>query len=279
MRCPAARGGLEGGLLEGDGAGEEDVVFEVDVLVEVLLEFAEAVEVGMVGGAGALRGGEVAGESADFGQEAAGVVVLADHHGDGVGDGAEAFFGKGGAGGEGGFQFGDVGEEDGFFLHEVHGELFGEEREAAGEDGELGVGGAVAVDDLGGEQGEAGKLALHVGVMGCRDVGGEGGEGLGGPVDGVGQGAFFGGFEGGDDLVDFKLAGGAGFGEGLAASAAVVDAEVLEDSNGGRLVECDFADGLSGGGHGDSLGMRVGGVRRGRSDFGHSGRKKFGGGS
>ena len=48
-----------GGGFEVDGSGEEDVVFEVDVVVEVLFEFAEALVEGAVGGAGPGGGGEL----------------------------------------------------------------------------------------------------------------------------------------------------------------------------------------------------------------------------
>ena len=70
LACPVAErssahrgGGIADGLLRllrlalrvlhCDGAREEDVVFEVDVLVQILLELVEAAVVGVIGGAGA----------------------------------------------------------------------------------------------------------------------------------------------------------------------------------------------------------------------------------
>ncbi len=62
-----------------------------------------------------------------------------------------------------------------------------------------------------------------------------------------------GGFECREHLVDVELAGGAGFGQGFAPAAAVVDAEALEDANRRGLFEGNFANGLCKGNHDDLL--------------------------
>ena len=106
---------------------------------------------------------------------------------------------------------------------------------------------AVAGEDVGGEFEEAGKLAAGVGVVLDDDVGAEELEGGSAPL-GLGEsGAAGGELEGEQDGVGVEVNGGAGGGEGLVATAAVVDAKVLEYTDGGGLVEGDFANGCGGG--------------------------------
>ena len=94
---------------------------------------------------------------------------------------------------------------------------------------------------------EAGKLAAGVGVVFDDDVGAEELEGGAGPL-GLGKGGAAGGeLEGELDGVGVEVDGGAGGGEGLVASTAIVDAKVLEYADGGGLVEGDIANGWCGG--------------------------------
>jgi hypothetical protein len=102
---------------------------------------------------------------------------------------------------------------------------------------------AVAGEDVGGEFEEAGKLAAGVGVVFDDDVGAEELEGCPAPL-GQGEGWAAGGeLEGELDGVGVEVDGGAGGGEGLVATAAIVDTKVLEYTDGGGLVEGDVANG------------------------------------
>ena len=113
--------------------------------------------------------------------------------------------------------------------------------------GEFGVGGTVASEDVGSQLDEAGKFAAGEGVVFDDDVGAEEFEGGAGPI-GLGEGRAAGSeLEGEEDGVRVEADGGAGGGECLVATAAVVDTEVLEYANGGGLVEGDIANGWGGG--------------------------------
>ena len=127
-----------------------------------------------------------------MGEEGGGFFVVVGEEGDGVGEEAVAADGAFVGEGEGAFERDDVGKEDGLFFGEVlvDGEL--ELGEGGLDGGELGVGGAVAVEDAGGEIEEAGKLAAGEGVVLDDDVGAEELEGGAGPV-GHGEGGTAGG--------------------------------------------------------------------------------------
>ena len=115
-------------------------------------------------------------------------------------------------------------------------------REGGVDVGELGVGGAVTGEDVGGELEEAWKLAAGVGVVFDDDVGAEEFEGGAGPL-GLGKaGAAGGELECELDGVGVEVGGGAGGGEGLVATTAIVDAKVLEYTDGGGLMEGDVAN-------------------------------------
>ena len=173
--------------------------------------------------------------------------VVVGEEGDGVGEEAVAADGVHLGIGERALEVDDVGKEDGLFLGEVEVGVELELGEGGVEGGEFGVGGAVAGEDVGGEVEEAGELAAGEGVVLDHEVGAEELEGGAGPV-GHGEGGTAGGeFEGEFDGVGVEVDGGAGGGEGLVAAAAVVDAEVLEDADGGGLMQGDVADGCVGG--------------------------------
>ena len=73
QNCPkvsACRAG--NGRFEFDGAGEENVVFLVDVLVQVGFEVLKGIEHGAVGVAGVAGGREAVGEAAQLGEGLAG---------------------------------------------------------------------------------------------------------------------------------------------------------------------------------------------------------------
>ena len=65
----------------------------MNVLVQVLLEFAQAIIVRMIGGACTNGSGEVVAQAANLGKQRAGGIMFAGHHGDGIGHGAEARIG------------------------------------------------------------------------------------------------------------------------------------------------------------------------------------------
>jgi hypothetical protein len=113
--------------------------------------------------------------------------------------------------------------------------------------GEFGVGGTVASEYVGGQLDEARKFAAGEGVVFDDDVGAEEFEGGAGPI-GLGEGLASGGkLESEEDGGGVEVDGSAGGGEGLVATAAVVDTEVLEDTNGGGLMQGDVANGWGGG--------------------------------
>jgi len=239
--------GEGGGGFEFHGAGKEDVVFQVHVLAEVVLEFLEAGVEDAIAEADAEGRGERAAELADPGEQGAGLFVIVGEDGDGVGEEAVAADGLSIGGGKRALERDDVGKEDGFFLGEVVGELDLELGEGGVDVGELGVGGAVAGEDVGGELEKAGKLTAGIGVVFDDDVGAEELEGGAGPV-GLREGGAAGGeLEGELDGVGVKVDGGAGGGEGLVAATAIVDTKVLEYADGGGLVEGDIANGGCGG--------------------------------
>ena len=142
--------GEGGGGFELHGAGKEDVVFQVHVLAEVVLEFLKAGVEDAVAEADAEGRGEGVAELADLGEQGAGFFVVVGEDGDGVGEEAVAADGFGAGRGERALERDDVGEEDGFFLGEVLVELDLELGEGGVEVGELGMGGAVAGEDVGG---------------------------------------------------------------------------------------------------------------------------------
>ena len=109
--------------------------------------------------------------------------------------------------------------------------------------GEFGVGIAVAGQDVGGEFDKAGELAAGIGVVLDDNVGAEELEGGPGPLR-LGEGWAAGGeLESKLDGVGVEVDGGAGGGEGLVATAAVVDTKVLEYTDGGGLVEGNITNG------------------------------------
>ena len=173
--------------------------------------------------------------------------MVVGEDGDRVGEETVAADGFGAGGGERALEADDVGEEDGLFLGEVLVDLDAELREGGVDVGELGVGGAVTGEDVGGELEESWKLAAGVGVVFDDDVGAEELEGGAGPL-GLGEGGAAGGkVEGELDGMGVEVDGSAGGGEGLVATTAIVDAKVLEHTDGGGLVEGDVANGWCGG--------------------------------
>ena len=249
--CRDFLGGGAGGGFDADGAGEEDVAFEMDVMAEIFVELAEAVVEGAVAGAGVGGRGEVLGELAELVEQGGGFVVLGGDDGEGSGKEAAATGGRVFAGVvgsvDGAFEGDDVGEDEGFFFGEVLVEVELEEGECGVDGGELGVGAAVAGRDFCGELEEAGEFAADVGVVMGEDVGAEELEGGMGPVGGGERGVASGGGEGEEDGGEVEMFLGADVGERLVAATAVVDAEVLEDAGVGGMLEGDLADGLGAG--------------------------------
>lgn len=112
---------------------------------------------------------------------------------------------------------------------------------------EFRVSGAMAGEDVVGELEEAGDLTAGESVVFDDDVGAEEFEGGSSPV-GLGEGmAACGELEGELDGVGVEVDGGAGGVQGLISAAAVVDAEVLKNADGGGLSEGDIANGERGG--------------------------------
>ena len=239
--------GEGGGGFQHDGAGKEDVVLQVGVLAEVVLELLEAGVEDAVAEADAEGWGEVVTELADLREQGGGLFVVVGEDGDRIGEEAVAADGLLVARGEGAFEADDVGEEDGLFLGEVLVDRGLELGEGGVDCGQFRMSFAVAGEDVGGEFEEAGKLAAGVGVVLDDDVSAEEFEGGLGPI-GLGEGGAAGGeLEGKLDSVGVEVGGGAGGGEGLVATAAVVDAKVLEYTDGGGLVEGDVANSCGGG--------------------------------
>ena len=213
------------------------------VLAKVVLKLLEAGVEDAVAEADAEGWGEVVAELADLGEQGADIFVVVGEEGDRVGEEAVATDGVEVGRGDGALEADDVGEEDGLFLGEVLVDVALELRKVGVDGCEFGVGIAVAGEDIGGEVEEAGKLAAGVGVVLDDDVGAEEFEGGAGPL-GLGKaGAAGGELEGELDGVGVEVAGGAGGGEGLVATAAIVDAKVLEYTDGGGLLEGDVTDG------------------------------------
>lgn len=219
------------------------------MLAEIVGEVVEALVEAAIGGAGAEGRGEVVAEFAELVEEGAGLVVVVGEDGDWVGEEAEAgdgiFFGID----DGALEANDVREEDAFFFGEVVVEVELELGEGGVDGGEFGVVLAVAAEDVGGEVDEARELAAGEGVVLDDDVGAEEFEGGLSPVGRRKDGAAGGKLESNEDGVDVEVDDAAGVGEGLIAAAAVVDAKVLEDTDGGGLVEGDLANGLGGSRH------------------------------
>ncbi len=78
-RC-AHRGGLRK-----NGARKQYIVFQMDVLVQVLLKLLQAFIEGVVGRARAHGRGETAGQALNIGQKHPSGIVLTGHHTNGVG--------------------------------------------------------------------------------------------------------------------------------------------------------------------------------------------------
>src|SRR5271169_5262375 len=72
------------------GTRKEDVVFKVDVLMQVLLEFPQTVVERVKGGAGILWSSEVPAKAVDFSNQGTRSIVLLCHHRDRIGDRPEA---------------------------------------------------------------------------------------------------------------------------------------------------------------------------------------------
>jgi hypothetical protein len=106
---------------------------------------------------------------------------------------------------------------------------------------EFRVSGAMAGEDVVGELEEAGDLTAGESVVFDDDVGAEEFEGGSSPV-GLGEGMAACG-----ELEGVEVDGGAGGVQGLISAAAVVDAEVLKNADGGGLSEGDIANGERGG--------------------------------
>ncbi len=232
-----------GGGFEHDGAGKEDVVFKMGVLAKVVLEFLEAGVEDAVAEADADGSGVVVTELANLREEHGGFFVVVGEDGDGVGEEAKAADGVEVGLGERSLEADDVGEEDRFFLGKVFVDLGLELGEGGVDGGELGVCGAVAGENVGGEVEEAGNLAAGVGVVFDDNVGAEELEGGLAPLGLRETGAAGGELEGELDGVGVEIDGGAGGGEGLVATAAVIDTKVLEYADRGGLMEGDVANG------------------------------------
>ena len=234
----------EGGVgFEHDGAGEEDVVFQMRVLAKVVLKLLEAGVEDAVAEADAEGRREVVAELADLREEDGRFFVVVGEDGDGFGEESVAADGFLVERVERALDADDVGEEDGFFLGEVFVDFGLELGEGGVDGGKFGMGFAVAGEDVGAECEEARTLATGVGVVLDDDVGAEELEGGLAPF-GLREGGAAGGeLEGELDGVGVEVGGGAGGGEGLVATAAVVDPKVLEDTDGGGLVEGDITNG------------------------------------
>src|SRR5437764_461275 len=131
-----------------DGAGEEDVVFEVYVSVKVLLELFERVVERAEAGAGIFGRVEVEGGGAKPAQDVARRVVLEHHHADGVADGAEGREWRRRLSRGGFFETEDVGEENLLLLEEVRLEVCVQTLEERGDFAQLRVVIAVLRADL-----------------------------------------------------------------------------------------------------------------------------------
>ena len=132
--------GEGGGGFELDGAGKEDVVFQVHVLAEVVLELLEAGVEDAVAEADAEGRGEVVAELADLREQDAGFFVIVGEDGDGFGEEAIAADGVLVERVERALDADDVGEEDGLFLGEVFVDFDLELGEGGVDGGEFGVG-------------------------------------------------------------------------------------------------------------------------------------------
>src|SRR6185437_10537076 len=75
-----------------DSAGEQDIVLEMNVLMQVLLEFAQSRIETVVGWAGADRWSEIMAQFAKLGHQRSCRIVLTGHHRNGIGNGPEASF-------------------------------------------------------------------------------------------------------------------------------------------------------------------------------------------
>src|SRR6185437_2445168 len=72
-----------------DSAGEQDIVLEMNVLMQVLLEFAQSSVETVVSWAGASRWSEPLAQLPNLGHQRPCRIVLTGHHGNGIGNGPE----------------------------------------------------------------------------------------------------------------------------------------------------------------------------------------------
>jgi len=92
--------------------GKQDVVFQMDVLVKVLLKFFQAVIERVIRRTRANGRDEVAAQALDCRKKRSGGLMLAGHHGNGICHSAEARIGKRAAGDHCGFQCSNIRKQD-----------------------------------------------------------------------------------------------------------------------------------------------------------------------
>src|SRR6185503_20427514 len=122
-----------------DGAWEQDVVLQVDVLVEILLKLFQSCIVRQISRARSHRRGEVTCELLDLREQLASVIVLAGHHLNGMSDGSETTLRQRGTLNLCLFKLDDVGEKHVLFLAEMMNELFIKLRQHFLERGQVGL--------------------------------------------------------------------------------------------------------------------------------------------
>jgi hypothetical protein len=96
-------------LLQFNRAWKVDVVLEMDMLMQVLFEFPQAVIEGMKCRAGIRRSGEVRTQAANFSKHSSGSVVFRRHHCDWIRNRAEGAVRLGSSAGYGLLEASDVG--------------------------------------------------------------------------------------------------------------------------------------------------------------------------
>ena len=117
------------GGIQFNGPREQDIVLQVNVLVEVVLEFFQAVVERVKSRAGVGRRGEIPAESADFGKKSSCRIVLLRHHCDWIGHRPEATVWFGRSNGDGFLQTSDIGEQNRLLLRQMMRKFFVELRE------------------------------------------------------------------------------------------------------------------------------------------------------
>src|ERR1035437_6816647 len=96
----------------------------MDMLMQILFEFSQAVIERVESRAGIRRSGEVRTQTADFSKQSSRGVVFLRHHCDRIGNRAKAAMRLGSSAGYGLLETSDIGKQNCFFLGQMLGEFF-----------------------------------------------------------------------------------------------------------------------------------------------------------